>query len=123
METIIHNVYEPRKVVAENGEPSLTHQSHTERCNIKNIISKFDNIGQLKENQAKAVSYFDASQLQREPGMMQLMNAKEAEYKARQELLRLQQEQADQDKADLQAFRESQNSPETDQSTTQSEGG
>lgn len=88
----LRNVYETRKVVTEPGGPSKTHQSHTESCDIKKIISKFDNVGYLRENLEKAGSYVDVRYLQSRPAHQHLLESRE---KARKAALDIKQELAD----------------------------
>lgn len=44
---IVRHPYSRMRVQAKNDEPSMTHQSHAESCDINNIIRQFDRTGLL----------------------------------------------------------------------------
>lgn len=44
---VVRHPYSRMRVQAKNDEPSMTHQSHAESCDINNIIRQFDRTGLL----------------------------------------------------------------------------
>jgi len=88
----IKSVWERNRVISKSEKPSLTHQSHTDSCNIRNIISKFDNVGYLRENLEKADSYVDVRYMQSRPAHQLLLEAQE---KAKQAALDIRKELQD----------------------------
>lgn len=44
---VVRHPFSRRRVQSKNEEPSMTHQSHAESCDINNIIRQFDRTGLL----------------------------------------------------------------------------
>ena len=57
----------PNKVQAPEPGESKTAQSFKDKCDLKHIISQYDNIGHLLENRPQAESYIDIRHLQNKP--------------------------------------------------------
>lgn len=99
----LRHAFERRRVTAPEPGESMTHQSHTDACNIHNILARYDNVGVVAPKDPN--SYVDCTALQGKSRCALIMEAREATHRAAlaadEEAKKAHQARADKLKSDL----------------------